>query len=111
MMFPQHYFKFVFDKDYIMGKRNGFNRKGELDASAAPATKKKFTAPTSRLEDIYFTWCTVSDAARCTKLIDKLKEYVTVHFQDQATVVARAMEELKAPVFTETERPVRIFWA
>ena len=50
----------------------------------------------------------VSDAARYTEVVDKLKEYVAVHFCDQATVAARAMEELKAPVFTKKERPVRM---
>ena len=46
-----------------MGKHNGFQRKGKLGTSAAPVTKK-FTAPTSGLEDVYFTWDTVSNAAR-----------------------------------------------
>ena len=71
-----------------MGKRN-----------ATPATKKKFTAPTSGLEDIYFTWDTVSNASRYATVVEKLKEYIAVHFCDQATVDARAMEELKAPTF------------
>ena len=71
---------------------------------------KKFTAPTSGLEDVYFTWGTVSDAARYTEVVDKLKEYVAVHFRDQATVAAKAMEDLQAPVFTKTERPVRWYW-
>jgi hypothetical protein len=94
-----------------MGKRNGFNRKGKSDSSAAPATKKKFTAPTSGLEDVYFTWGTVSDAARYSEVVDKLKEYVAVHFRDQATVAARAMDELKAPTFVKEDRPMRMYWA
>ena len=53
----------------------------------------------------------VSNAARYAVVANKLKEYVAVHFRDQATVAARAMEDLKAPFFTETERPVRMFWA
>ena len=65
-----------------MRKQNGFKRKRKLDSSAAPATKKKFMAPTSGLEDVYFTWETVSDAARYAEAVDKLKEYVAVHFWD-----------------------------
>ena len=63
-----------------MGKQSGFNRKGKLDSSVAPATKKKFTATTSGLEDVYFNWSAVSNAARYAKVVDKLKEYVAVHF-------------------------------
>ena len=41
----------------------------------------------------------------------KLKEYVAVHFHDQAMVATRTMGELEAPVFTETERPVPMYWS
>ena len=94
-----------------MGNRRGFDQKKEnLGASAAHVTKT-FTAPTSGLEDVYFTWDTVINIARYTKVIDKLKEYVVVHFQDQAMGVVKAIEELKSPVFTKKERPVRMYWS
>ena len=93
-----------------MKHRRTFERKPKSGASAAPVTKK-FTAPTSGLEDVYFTWGTVSDAARCTEVVDKLKEYVMVNFHDQATVAAKAMKDLKAPVFAKMERPVRMYWS
>ena len=70
----------------------------------------RLAPPRRSLEDVYFTWGTVSDAARYAKVIDKLKEYVAVHFWDQATVAARAMEELKPPVFVKSERSVRVYW-
>ena len=72
---------------------------------------KKFTAPMSGLENVYFTWGTVSNIERYAKVVDKLKEYVEVHFCDQTTVAARTMEELKAPVFTKAERPVHMHWS
>ena len=72
---------------------------------------KRFTAPTSGLEDVYVTWGTVSDAVRYTKVVGKLKEYVAVHFRDQATGAEKAMEELKASVVTKKERPVRMYWS
>ena len=93
-----------------MGNRDRF-RKKKPESATATTTKKKFTASTSGLEDVYFTWGTVSDAARYAEVVDKLKEYVAVHFRDQATVAARAMEELKPPVFVKSERPVRVYWA
>ena len=55
-----------------MGNRDCF-RKKKSEAAAAATTKKKFTAPTSGLEDVYFTWGTVSDAARYAEVVDKLK--------------------------------------
>ena len=94
-----------------MGNRDRFNRKGTLDSLAAPATKKKVMAPTSGLEDVYFTWGTMSDAVRYAEVVNKLKEYVVVDFQDQAVVAARAMEELKAPTFVKSDRPIRVYWA
>ena len=90
-----------------MGKQSGFDWKGKLNSLAAPATKKKFTAPMLALEDVYFTWGTLSNAARCAKVVNTLKEYIAVHFRDQATVATRVVEELKAPSFVKRERPVR----
>ena len=93
-----------------MGKQNDFNRKGKLYPSATPVTEKKFTAPMLGLEDVFFTWGMVSNAVRYANVVDKLKEHVAVHFWDQATVAARAMEELKAPTFVKAECPVRKYW-
>ena len=88
-----------------MGNRDRF-RKKKSEAAAAATTKKKFTAPTSGLEDVYFTWGTVSDAARFAKMVKKLKEYIAVYFQDQAIVAAKATEKIKAPAFVKTDRPI-----
>ena len=44
-------------------------------------------------------------------MVNRLKEYVAVHFRDHATVAARAMEELKAPTFVKYDRPIRVYWA
>ena len=109
-MFPQHYSKIVlfnYQKPIHHGNQRGFERKGKSGASAAHVTKT-FTAPTSGLEHVYFTLGTVSNTARYTEVVDKLKEYVAVYFCNQATVAPKAMEELKAPVFLKMERPVRM---
>ena len=68
---------------------------------AALITKKRFTALTSGLGELYFTWGTTTDAAGYTKGVDKLKECIAVHFQDQVTVAARTMDKLKASIFTK----------
>ena len=93
-----------------MGKRNRFNRKGKSDSLVALTTKKKFRAPALILENVYFTWGTVSDAVRYAKVVDKLKESVAVHFHNQATVAARELRELQAPpVFVKTDRPIHLY--
>ena len=74
----------------------------------APTSNNKFTAPILGLEGVPFTWGTMSDAARVAEVVNKLKGHVTVHFRNQATMAARAMEELKPPVFVKSERPVRV---
>ena len=72
---------------------------------------KKCMAPTLGLEDVHFTWGTVSNAVRYTEVVDKLKVYVAVHVYDQATVAVRAMEDPKALVFAKKERPVSMYWS
>ena len=69
-----------------MGKHNDFDQKGKIGHLGGSRYQEKFTAPTSRLGDVYFTWDMVSDAVRYTKLTDKLKEYITVHFWYHATM-------------------------
>ena len=44
-------------------------------------------------------------------MVDKLKEYVAVHFRDQVAVTAREMEELKAPTCVKSDRPIQVYWA
>ena len=51
------------------------------------------------------------DAAKYTNVVDKLKEYVAVHFRDQTTVAVRATEELKSSAFVKLVCPVRIYRA
>ena len=60
---------------------------------------------------MYFTWGIVSIAARYAAVIDKLKEYVALHFRVQATVAAWEMEELKAPTCVKSDRPIQVYWA
>ena len=94
-----------------MGKRNSFNQKGKLDSLVAPVAKEKFMTPTLGLEqDVYFTWGAVSDATRYSKLVNKLKDCVAVHFWYQSTVAVRAMGGLKAPTFVKFDCPVRVYW-
>ena len=62
-----------------MGNQRVFERNGKSGAFADHVTKR-FAVPTLGLEDVYFTWGTVSDAARYIEVVDKLKEYVAVHF-------------------------------
>ena len=50
-----------------MGKRTKRTRQRNAARSgggSGAATPKKFTAPTSGLEDVYFTWGTAKDAAK-----------------------------------------------
>ena len=89
----------------------GFERKRKLSASAAHMTKE-FKEPMSGLEEVYFTWGMVSNAAMHTKAVDKLKAYVAVHFFFiQAMVATRVMGDLKDPVFAKKECPVCIHWS
>ena len=56
-----------------MGNCDRFNRKKKSESATAPTTKNKVMAPTLGLEDVYFTWGTVNDAARYAAGIDKVK--------------------------------------
>ena len=74
-----------------MEKWRDFNQKGEIGLLDGFRYEEEGYAHTLVLEDEYFTWDTMSDAATYAKVVNKLKEYVAVNFQDEATVATRAM--------------------
>ena len=51
----------------------------------------------------------VSNVARYVEVVNKLKERVSVHFCDQATVAMRTTKEINTPVFDKTELHVRMY--
>ena len=60
-----------------MGKR--FKRKQRAaggTGSPGGAGTVKFTAPTSGLEDVFFTWGTAKDAAKFEDTVSKLAQHV-----------------------------------
>ena len=75
------------------------------------ATSKKFTAPTSGLEDVYFTWGTAKNAAKFEDTVSQLARHVGTRNWQQSSVASKAMSTIRAPVIEEPTRPVREYWA
>ena len=71
----------------------------------------KFTAPTSGLEDVYFTWGTAKDAAKFEDTVSKLARHVGTSPWPQSSVASKAMSTLRSPVFEEPAIPTREYWA
>ena len=68
-------------------------------------TTEKFTAPTSGLEKVTFSWGTTRDAARFKDTLDKLAHHVGTWHVYGAANAAKAMKDMAEPVFTQTVRP------
>ena len=61
-----------------MGKKTRQARQRNTAGSgrSGAAAPKKFTAPTSGLEDVYFTWGTAKDAAKFEETVSHLARFV-----------------------------------
>ena len=47
-----------------------------MAGNSGSACTTKFTAPMSRLEDVYFTWGTAKDAAKFEDMVSKLTRHM-----------------------------------
>ena len=70
----------------------------------------KFTAPTSGLEDVFFTWGTAKDAAKFENAVSKLARHVGTSPWSQFLVASKAMSTLRNPEFVEPTIPAREYW-
>ena len=71
----------------------------------------KFTAPTSGIEDVFFTWGTAKDAAKFKDTVSKLARPVGTSPWPQSLVTSKAMSTLRTPEFEEPAVPTREYWA
>ena len=69
--------------------------------AVSPAGTTKFTALTSGLEDVFFTWGTAKDAAKFEDTVSKLARHVGTSPWPQSSVALKAMSTLKTPEFEE----------
>ena len=96
-----------------MGKKR--NRKQRTvdgaGGSGGADTTKKFTAPTSGLEDVYFTWGTAKDAAKFEDTVSKLTRHVGTSPWPQSLDASKAMPTLETPEFEEPAVPTQEYWA
>ena len=95
-----------------MGKKARRTRQRSTAGSggSGAATPKKFTAPTSGLEDVYFTWGTAKDAAKFEDTVSHLARHVGTQLWRLSSVALKAMSAIAAPVITEPDRPTRKYW-
>ena len=71
----------------------------------------KFTAPTSGLEDVYFTWGAAKDAAKFEDTTSKLARHVGTSPWPQSSVASKAMSTRETPEFEEPAVPTPEYWA
>ena len=92
--------------------RNGKYRKVRKAGGDKPTTTKpKFEAPTSGHENVYFTTGSTKDAAAFQDTVRKLARHVsTAAGWKHGPVLAKAMTDLKDPVFDLPIRPVRMYY-
>ena len=68
-----------------------------------------FKARCRRLESVYFTAVSTKDAAEFKDTVEKLSRHVATTVWKQASILSKAMTELKDPVFPMPARPVRVY--
>ena len=95
-----------------MGKRfKRMQRAAGGTGSSGGAGTVKFTAPTSGLEDVFFTWGTAKDTAKFEDTVSKLARHVGTSPWPQSSVASKAMSTLRSPEFEEPSIPTREYWA
>ena len=94
-----------------MGKRAKRKQRAAGGTGSLSATTVKFTAPTSGLEDVFFTWGTAKDAAKLEDTASKLARHVSTSPWPQSSVASKAMSILKTPEFEEPAVPTREYWS
>ena len=99
-----------------MGKKSNqrFQRGRRSTAARAPAATpnadESYKAPTLGMRDVTFTEGTAQDAARFEDVINKLASYVGTRPWSQSSEVAKAMGDLRAPVYDEPTKPLRKYY-
>ena len=93
-----------------MGKRAKRRQRTAGGTGSPGGSTVKFTAPTSGLEDVFFTWGTAKDAAKFEDTVSKLARHVGTSPWPQSSVASKAMSTLKRPEFQEPTIPTREYW-
>ena len=91
-----------------MGKK--FKRRQRaIGGTGSPggAGNTKFTAPTSGLEDVYFTWGTAKDAVKFEDTVNKLAQYVGTSPWPQSSVASKVLSTLVTPKFEKPAVPTQ----
>ena len=93
-----------------MGKRTKRKQRAAGGTGSPGGATVKFTAPTSGLEDVVFTWGTAKDAAKFEDTVSELARHVGTSLWPQSSVASKAMSTLKSPEFQEPTIPAREYW-
>ena len=78
---------------------------GKTGSEYSLTTTEKFTAPTTGLQDVYFTTGTNEDAANFNKTKKRLARYVGTCNYRGAAAASLVIETMTNPIFTVTKRP------
>ena len=90
-----------------MGKKRQGRKSWPTAEDAAEPKKDKFVAPTAGLGNVYFTTGSTQDAAEYQDTVRKLARHVATTSWKQASVLSKAMTDLKDPTSELPTRPTR----
>ena len=83
------------------------DQSGKNGSTYPSTTSKKFTAPTTGMEDVFFTTGTNEDAANFIETNKRLARYVgTCNYRGAATALL-VIETMNDPTFRATSRPAQ----
>ena len=78
---------------------------GKTGSEYPPTTTEKFTAPTTGLQDVYFTTGTNEDAANFNETKKRLARYVGTCNYRGAAAASLVIKTMTNPTFVVTKRP------
>ena len=78
--------------------------------AATPNADESYKAHALGMRDVTFTEGTAQDAARSEDIINKLASYVGAQPWSRSSEAAKAMSELRAPVYDEPTKRLREYY-
>ena len=74
-------------------------------AAAVSSARSKYTAPTTGLEDVYFTHGSNTAVAEFGVTRSRIIRYIGI--KDKGSLVSKAMEEIKLPTLIDPTKPAK----
>ena len=92
-----------------MGKSQKRRSRKSTKSTSEEMNPGSFEAQTAGLESVYFTVGSTKDAAEFKDTVEKLSRRIATTAWNRASILSKAMTELKNPIFSMSVMPVCVY--